>query len=204
MRFLLLAASLPLLAFVDLKPFEASLYSKDGEDGVLSKIFQLVAPNTKYCVELGAGDGITDSSTYLLRLQGWKSDLFDRSYEIAPFNLHKEFLTAENINFLFEQYAIPDRFDLLVFDVHYNDYHFWRALDSKYRPQVVSIKYNPFIENDVEWVVKYRPFYCGDGSNYFGANLVALENLGKSKGYTLIYKAAAGSTLFFIANEALP
>src|SRR5436309_1528755 len=65
---------------VDLSLYEKSIYSQNGEDGVLAKIFQMIEPETKYCVDFGAYDGITGSNSYLLRSQGWKTLLMDRLY----------------------------------------------------------------------------------------------------------------------------
>src|SRR5690348_14784881 len=82
---------------IDLSLYEKSLYSQNGEDGVLAKIVQVLQPSSRFCIEFGAYDGISGSNTYLLRMQGWDCLLLDRMYEIPEFNLHKEFITAENI-----------------------------------------------------------------------------------------------------------
>ena len=55
------------------------------------------------------------------------------------YNLHKEFVTAENINRIFEKYSVPFQFDLLSIDIDYNDFYLWNALDAKYTPFVVVI-----------------------------------------------------------------
>jgi hypothetical protein len=36
---------------VALSLYEAPLYSRNGEDGVLAKIFELIPPSSRYCVE---------------------------------------------------------------------------------------------------------------------------------------------------------
>jgi len=43
---------------VDLSRYETSLYSQNGEDGILKKIFGLIKPSTFFCVELGACNSI--------------------------------------------------------------------------------------------------------------------------------------------------
>lgn len=188
---------------IDFQPYEKSLYSQNGEDGILAKIFQLIPPSLSYCVEIGAADGITGSNTYCLRLQGWNSLLLDRAYENTQYNLHKQFLTAENINQIFDKYEVPPKFDLLSIDVGYNDFHLWNALDGKYRPSVVLIAYNGAYGDQVDRVVKYRPFYCGNQTDYFGASILALYHLGKAKGYCLAYAESQGSRLFFIREDLI-
>lgn len=188
---------------IGLDPYEKSLYSQNGEDGVLAKIFQVIGTRTKFCVEFGAFDGVTGSNTYLLRLQGWDSVQFDRNYEIAKHNIHREFITAETINDLFDKYKVPLDLDLLSIDIDYNDFYVWKALDSKYRPAVVLIEYNATHLPNEDKVVKYRPYYVGDDTNYFGASILALYQLGRSKGYSLVYADANGVNLFFIREDLL-
>ncbi len=189
---------------IDLTAYEKSIYSQNGEDGIIAKIFQLIEPSSWSYVDLGAGDGKTGSSTYLLRLQGWTGLSLDRSYENRGDGLHKEFITAENINGLFEKYNVPIQFDLLCIDLDYNDFHIWNAIDKKYKPSCVLIGYNASHPPMDDKVVEYRPYFCGDmRNNYFGASLLALYRLARSKGYSLIYAENHGIHLFFIHDDVL-
>jgi hypothetical protein len=188
---------------IDLSLYEKALYSQNGEDGVLAKIFQVIEPRSRFCVEFGAFDGITGSNTYLLRLQGWKCAQFDRAYEIPKYHVHKEFITAETISQIFEKYAVPYDLDLLSIDIDYNDFYVWQAIDARYRPAVVVIEYNATHLPNEDKVVKYRPYYVGDDTNYYGASILALYHLGRSKGYSLVYAEANGVNLFFIRDDLL-
>jgi len=187
---------------VDLTAYEKGLYSYRGEDGILARIFQLIPPTSRYVVEFSAGDGITRSNSYLLRLQGWNCLLMDRANEILEYKLYKEFVTADTINQLFSKYRVPETFDLLCID-NYNEFYIWKNLDPKYKPKVVVIKYNATHLPNEDKVAKYRPYYCGDESNYFGASILALYNLGRKKGYTLVYAENVGVNLFFICDDVL-
>lgn len=188
---------------IDLAQYELSLYSQNGEDGVLSKIFQVIDPDVHYFVDFGAYDGMTGSNSYLLRREGWLGLLLDRMFDVPRQNLHKEFITAENINEIFEKYDVPLNFGLLSIDIDYNDFYVWQALDEKYQPAVVVIEYNATHLPDEDKVVKYRPYFCGDGTTYFGASILALYNLGRSKGYSLVYAEKSGTNLFFIRDDLL-
>ncbi len=187
---------------IDLSSYEKFLYSKHGEDGILARIFQLIEPEYKYCVDIGAGDGITWSNTYLLRLQGWNSVLFDRTHERIAAKLYKEFITAENVNAVLRKYNVQTGIDFLSID-HYNEFYIWQKLDPIYRPAVVLIKYNAIHGPDEDKVAKYHPYFCGDGSNYFGASILAMYQLARQKGYSLIYAESIGMSLFFVRDDIL-
>jgi hypothetical protein len=188
---------------IDLIKYEFSIYSQNGEDGILAQIFDLIKPQSPFCVEFGAYDGITGSNTYFLRAQGWQSVLMDRKVESLEYNVFKEFITAENINQLFDKYQVPTDLDLLSIDVDYNDFYIWKAIDEKYQPAVVLIEYNGTHLPTEDKVVKYQPFFCGGGTNYFGASILAMYNLGRSKGYSLVYADNNGVNLFFVRDELL-
>jgi hypothetical protein len=188
---------------IDLCLYEKSIYSQNGEDGLLAKIFQTIQPTSKFCVEFGAYDGVTGSNTYLLRLQGWESVQFDRNYEIPKHSIHREFITAETINDIFDKYNVPLDLGLLSIDIDYNDFYIWKALDPKYKPAVVLIEYNATHLAHEDKVVKYRPFYVGDDTNYYGASILALYHLGRFKGYSLVHADANGVNLFFVRDDLL-
>ena len=52
-------------------------------------------------------------------------------------------------------------------------------------------------------MVKYDPDYKWDGTDYFGASLLALKNLGESKGYTLIGTDNIGVNAFFVKSNII-
>ena len=188
---------------IDLGRYERSLYSQNGEDGILSKLFHLIDPVSKFGVEFGAYDGVTGSNTYLFRLQGWEALLLDRQFELPEINLHKAFITAENINELFEKYNVPLDLDLLSIDIDYNDFYIWHAIDEKYKPSVVVIEYNASHLPDEDKVAKYRPYYVGDETNYYGASILAFYHLGRSRGYSLVYADQNGVNLFFVRDDLI-
>lgn len=111
-----------------------------------------------------------------------------------------EMVTAENIQDLFQKYNVPKNFDLLSIDIDFNDYWVWKSIID-YSPQVVVIEYNASIPPNESKVVPYDPEAKWDGTNYFGASLLALRNLGLSKGYTLVGCDNNGVNAFFCKSE---
>lgn len=113
-----------------------------------------------------------------------------------------EKVTAENIQNLFQKYNVPKNFDLLSIDIDFNDYWVWKAIVD-YSPRVVVIEYNSSIPPTESRVVPYDPEAKWDGTNYFGASLLALKNLGSTKGYTLVGCDNSGVNAFFCKSELL-
>jgi hypothetical protein len=168
--------------------------SLSGEDGIIQKIFETIAPANRWCVEFGAWDGQTFSNTYHLMKQGEWSGVFVeanarkfqellKTYE-GNSRAHSinRFVTFEGENCLdsiLSQTPIAKEFDLLSIDIDGNDFHIWESLKS-YSPRVVIIEFNPTIPSHIEFV---QP---RDMSLQQGNSLLSLVKLGKQKGYELI------------------
>jgi hypothetical protein len=188
---------------INLATNECKVYSQNGEDGIIRKIFECIGCSSHYYVEFGVENG-TECNTRFLREKGWTGLLLmDGGYSNHKIHLYKEFITAENINSLFKKYHIPDEFDLLSIDVDFNDFYIWKAIASQYKPRVVVIEYNATHLPHEDKVVIYSPHNTWDGTNYFGASILALYRLGRLKGYSLVYAEAAGANLFFIRDDLL-
>lgn len=181
--------------------FERRIYSENGEDGILEYIFSIIGTTNKFFVEFGADNGKVCNTRYFREKKGWNGLLMDPRDDNPSF-IKKEFVTAENVNDLFEKYGVPQNFDLLSIDVNGNDYHIWKAIQN-YTPRVVVIEYNSQIPPNESRVIEYDSNFVWDGTDYFGASLLALVKLGKSKGYTLVGCDNNGVNAFFIKDEFL-
>lgn len=183
---------------VDLRKAENRVTSQQGEDGVIQAIFNEIGMTNQVAVEFGALDGETDN-TFLLEKLAWK--VYKINGEKLTERVHKAWMTAENCNQVFNELGIPMEFDLLSIDVDFNDYYIWKALI--YRPRVLVIEYNASIPPDEARVVAYEPHRSWDGTNYFGASLLAFEKLGKYKGYSLVHVESTGTNAFFVRDDCL-
>jgi hypothetical protein len=95
-------------ALRDLTRYERRVYSQNGEDGILQAIFARAGTTNRYFVEFGAEDGLQCNTRYLADHQGWRGLLLDARYDNPARALHREFVTAENINFLFTKSIIQN------------------------------------------------------------------------------------------------
>jgi len=182
---------------------EKKVFSQNGEDGVIEAIFAAIGVTNRFFVEFGVEDATECNAAYLLE-QGWTGLLMDGTgISRNPLAVvQREMVTAENVNELFAKYHVSPEFDLLSIDIDGNDYWVWKALD--YRPRVVVIEYNAGVPPELRRVIPYDPHFQWDGSDYMGASLGALAELGNRKGYELVYCERAGSNAFFLARSELP
>jgi hypothetical protein len=191
------------MQFANLQASERRVCSQNGEDGVLEALFARLGTTNKYFVEFGVEDGTECNTAYLLQ-EGWTGLMMDGAGVCRnPLaTIHREFVTAENINSLLRKHAVPQQFDLLSIDIDGNDFWVWSAI--KARPRVVVIEYNASVPPGVRSAIAYDPQFVTNGTDYFGASLLALKELGQRKGYTLVYCERAGVNAFFVADELLP
>jgi len=188
---------------IDLSKYEKKIYSQNGEDGVIEKIFEMIGTTSKNYVEFGVEGGWECNTRYIRESCGWYGLLMDMGYENHTINLQKEVITAENINSLFTKYQVPQEFDMLSIDIDFNDFYIWIEISKHYRPRVVVIEYNATHLPNIDKVAVYHPYSYWDGSNYFGASILALYRLGNKTEYSLIYAEDRGINLFFIRDDVL-
>jgi len=197
---------------IDFEASERSVFSQAGEDGVLEKIFERIEPTSRFAIEFGAGDGVENSNTRRLILEeDWGALLIEGDPDLAKKMtatyadrpkvkpLHA-WVYPGNIELLFEENGVPADVDLLSIDIDSNDYYVWRAIRD-YRPKVVIIEVNPLFPPPQRMVVDFHPMNYWDRTDYFGASLQSLYDLGKKKGYELVYHNKFGNNAFFVDGQ---
>ena len=192
--------------------FHKSVFTQNGEDGIIEEIFNRIGTSNKFFVEFGV-HGVKNNSTFLL-LKDWKGAWLGGSQR-AQVNIESNFaqqvrcgqlefktswITKDNIEDLFDELHVPKEFDYLSIDLDGNDYWVWESIQ-RYRPRVVSIEYNATFPASTSWVMSYNPNHSWDQSSYFGASLKALELLAKKKAYTLVGCDFTGCNAFFVRDD---
>ncbi len=190
--------------FDNLEDYEFCVYSQNGEDGVLKRIFELIGTTNRKFVEFGTGAEGTQRNARLLEENRWTGLLMDVCARDNHSRIHKEWITAENINSLFEKYQVPEEFDLLSIDIDGNDYWVWKAIDAHYRPRVLVMEYNAVVPPTEARTIEYNPNFMWSGTDYFGASLLALDRISKLKGYSLVYCELRGINAFWIRSDLAP
>lgn len=201
---------------------ENSVYSQNGEDGILQHLFSEIGTGSKQFVEFGVEDGTECNSAFLSIEMGWSGLLMDGSDENArrgrifydamiPHRpgavvFKRAWITRENINGLIEESGFRGEIDLLSVDIDGNDYWVWQAIDVV-QPRVVVVEYNATFGPDRAVTVPYEADFDRRKKSpthfYHGASLAALEKLGRAKGYRLIGCESTGVNAFFVREDVM-
>lgn len=195
---------------MNLLAYGSDVTSEHGEDGIIKRIFEIIGEGSRWCVELGALNGVHGSNVWhLVKEKGWSGVLIeaDKTYferlqqEFADtsgascVNAFVSFEGADALDSIFAKTSLPKTFDLFSLDIDGNEYHLWDSL-IVYRPRVMLVEFNPSIPNDVAFV---QP---RDMSVYQGSSLRSFIELGRQKGYELV--AANETNAFFVLSDLYP
>jgi hypothetical protein len=190
---------------------EFRVFSRGGEDGVLQAILRRTGTESRWFVEFGVGTGQEGNCVLLADVYGW-SGLFieadptfygalDAKYadsaRVATVNAA---VTADNVEALFRQAGVPERIDVLSIDIDGNDFWVWQAIE-RVAPRMVVIEYNANLPLDSRLVMPRDDGHEWDATDYFGASLGALCELGSRKGCELVHTDRQGVNAFFVRRS---
>jgi hypothetical protein len=189
-------------------------YSQHDEDGIIQEIVHRLGGVPRTFVEFGVGDGL-ENNTLLLLKQGWSGLWIDASPENAgairnrfdacigngTLSFLERMITRENINELINT-RFGGEIGLLSIDIDGNDYYVWDAIEVV-SPRIVVIEYNAKFPPPLKWSISYNPDHMWDFSDYQGASLAALAELGSRKHYQLVGCNVNGTNAFFVHQDFL-
>ena len=114
---------------LDLSGLAPSLYAQGTEEGILARLMERIAPTNRFCVDIGASDGLRNSNTArLLRERDWSGVLVEGSaYRFGKLaahyagaervRLHHDRVQPDTIDTLLADANTPTDFDLLSIDI---------------------------------------------------------------------------------------
>ena len=205
-----------------IEDFEFSIYSQNGEDGILDFLIthlNLDSPKSPYpkaFIEFGVQNYLESNTRFLLKKRNWKGLILDSSLENINYIKNDEiywrfdieakekFVTKNNINQIINSYLENKKIDnvaLLSIDIDGVDYFIWEAIEIA--PAIVVIEYNALFGTQ-SICVPYRDdfdrFKSHHSGLYFGASIKALIELAAKKQYTFIGADKSATNLFFVNN----
>jgi hypothetical protein len=195
----------------DLRAFERTVFSQNGEDGIIQEILRRIGVQNKFFVEFGVETGEVCNCARLAVEEHWEGlfiearrDQFEKLTERYRSNpkirCANHYISSTNIECILADNKVPADLDLLSIDIDGNDYWVWAAINH-WHPRMVVIEYNPTKGPAQKWVMAENPNHVWDGTNYFGASLASLKELGKKKGYTLVATDSRGVNAFFVRDD---
>jgi hypothetical protein len=194
-----------------LSSYKYDHYSQNGEDGIIEKIFKIIQPESKLCIEFGAWDGFHLSNTAHLWTKDdqWKAILIEgdkqkyqelkigtNTYNVIALNSYIGTEKEVHLEKILEKNGISPNtaIDIISIDIDGNDYHIFDSL-KKLNPRLIICEYNPTIPYWIDVYQKYNP----DSYWEFGCSLGSLNRLAQEKGYQLI--ATTFVNAFFVKEE---
>jgi len=202
---------------------ELSVFSQNGEDGILMYIFARIGTTNKTFVEFGVEDGRECNSANLAIHHGWNGLLMDGGERNVKDGVQyynemlgrrandvsfiQAFITTENINGLISREGIRGEIDLLSIDIDGNDYWVWKAINV-INPRVVVIEYNASYGSERKLTIPYQADFVWNSTSYpdlfyTGASLACLNALAEEKGYKLVGCDSNGVNAFFVRADLL-
>ncbi len=186
-------------------------YSQHGEDLYVAKLLSRIPGSqlSKWCVELGAWDGLhlsnvsyfinnLDYSAVLIEKDRSKAKLLEANFPDEKVVKVNRAVTWDEINSLdsiLKHSNAPSDIDFLSIDIDGMDYYIFESL-RKFRPKVVCIEFNPNIPNFISYI--QEPNF----NLRHGSSIRAITELGESKGYCLVIVMSCNAIL--VRDDLIP
>lgn len=204
----------PHASIVDLSLAELSIFSQNGEDGVIASLVNAISDIPPFFVEFGVQDGSECNTRIVAEYLGWSGLYFEpdprgfvelerRFVATSRIRTAREAVSPENINDLFTMNSVPERFGVLSIDIDGQDYWVWKALDERFQPDIVVVEYNSGFPVHVSLVEPSGTPFRNVRTAEFGATLGAFTTLAQQKGYQLVHCESSGVNAFFVHNDVV-
>lgn len=179
---------------------------------LIRHMVEMLPEGPRFCVEFGARDGtwglqvrelIEDLGFGGLLIEGDSemAQRLERRFQDRPeVRAVQSFITADNIETLFEEGGVPASFEFLLVDIDGNDWHVWQRIQ-RFRASIVCIEYNPGHAPPARFRIEYDPEFQWNGDDYYGASFTSMVELAREKGYQLAHVSSNGDNLYFVADE---
>ena len=183
-----------------------NIFSENGEDGIIEKIFSEIKPKSNLCCEFGAWDGIWASNCRnLIVNHNWNAIMIegdkDKSKDLVNtyadnshvhcFNYFVDTKKNSLTNILTEEWK--ENLDYLIIDIDGLDYEIFENLD--FYPLVICIEVNTGHSPEINVKIPREI-----AKNNVGQPLQYFVNIAKSKGYELV---CFTGNAFFIKKDLL-
>jgi hypothetical protein len=198
---------------------EFSIYSQNGEDGIIEFLVHNLDIEEEIFIEFGVESYIEANTRFLLLNRNWRGLVIDGDLhniqKVKQWNMFwkydllavQNFITAEKINTIFVKNGFEGNIGLLSIDIDGNDYYVWDAIHVV-NPAIVVCEYNAVFGDIFPVSIPYAKDFVRHNAHYsglyFGCSLPALLHLAEKKGYTFVGTERIGANAFFVRNDVYP
>jgi len=195
----------------EINNYEFKITSQNNEDGIIEYIFKKI-PNKKVFVEIGLGyyefnslNLIKNNWSGLLVEQNFNECLVLRKllnfyYKKSRVQIINKSINKENINSVIFDNLKSNYIDFFSIDIDGNDYWVLKNLDLN-NISCVCLEYNHWLGPNEKKTIPYNENHNFKDNGYFGASLLAFNELMNKKGFKLISIESSGTNAFFVKNE---
>ena len=200
---------------MNLVDVEKSVFSQNGEDGIIEFLLGTLFHPDKTFIEIGCGNGQCNNTT-ALAIDGYSGTVFDGSWRRieAYQELARKHKFANEVG-AYSRYFGRNRVrdihelsvsnpDLLSIDIDSIDWYIVaKMLKRGMRPKVICAEYNAAFGQEPLCVVAHDKFYALNVNKliYFGASVKAWDILLEHYGYKFITVCSAGVNAFYVRRE---
>lgn len=211
----------------NLSSLSASIYSKNGEDGILFYLLGIMENRTSICIEIGSEDIYSICANLVLHHNyiGYNvtADTRPVMSNRINFNYDDNIYSMENFKHLYHRITcnnvmdklrvlckgnIPRDIDVFALDIKGNDYWILRTImkSNEVSPRVIVLNYQDILGPDRCVSVPYDERFSfmdhdvWNGCNYCGASLGAFKLLLQDE-YALVGCEEKGYTAFFVRRD---
>ena len=184
-------------------------YSQSYQDVLLEYIFEHVGVrNTPpFCVEFGFNDasltgGSGSNVANFVLNHGWRCLLLDGGHDNPSINLHRHFLTADNICDVFAEHGVPTEPEYISIDVDSTDLWLFRSLLTRHKAMIYTVEYNSCFPLDRAITFPNDDAEGWQGDRGYGASLKALQMVAAEGGYSLLWVVPLLDAVF-IRNDLI-
>jgi len=169
-----------------------------GEDAIIHAYLEKLPVRIRFCVDIGASDGVSMSNTYLLFRNGYEglaveydSEKFSRlssAYKnFKQVNLSKCKVTPWNVVDLLNGNLVPKQFAFLNLDIDSYDYFVLDEILGSFRPSLICVEINEKIPPPLKFTVLYAPNHTWQGDHFYGCSISQLYLLCIKYNYALVH-----------------
>jgi len=198
----------------DPRTWEFCGFSQNGEDGIIDYLCSRLMNANRYFVEIGAGDGLENNTTWLalakryggLMIDGQPGKIAECAQALNRLNWALDFacvlVNRQTIGEV-ERRAILRNPDVFSLDIDSIDYHVAHALlERGFRPKILVVEYNSVFGPDRGVTVPYKDEFNRHSEHpsgyYYGASVTAWRRLLEPAGYQFVTVEQNGLNAFFV------